>query len=283
MAGKKALCVGINKFQNLPQGNWLNGCVNDTTDMISVLTKYGGFTDNNIVRLVDDQATKKNIIDNLTEMINGAKEGKYDKLVFTISSHGTQVPDPHGDEPDLADEAFCPTDLAPKEDIVSKKLVWDPDHIITDDELYNLFIQLPETVSLECFFDTCHSGTGIKGIDLLLSRKPKLLPPPSLEAFEEVKVRSPRSMAASLKEKGLSTHHILWAACRSDQTSADAYIDGAWHGAFTYYLCQNICKSENNLCRKELLAKVRADLKENKYEQLSQLETNATNRTRDWC
>lgn len=149
--------------------------------------------------------------------------------------------------------------------------------------MYNLFIQLPETVSLECFFDTCHSGTGIRGIDLLLSRKPRILPPPSLEAFEEVKVRSPRSMASSLKEKGLSTHHILWAACRSDQTSADAYIDGDWHGAFTYYLCQNIFKSENKLCRKELFAKVRADLKDNKYEQLSQLETNATNRTRDWC
>lgn len=123
MAGKKALCVGINKFQNIPQGNWLNGCVNDTTDMISVLTKYGGFTDNDIVRLVDDQATKKNIIDSLTEMVNGAKEGKYEKLVFTISSHGTQVPDPHGDESDLADEAFCPTDLTPKEDILSKNLV----------------------------------------------------------------------------------------------------------------------------------------------------------------
>ena len=274
MAGKKALCVGINKFQNIPQGNWLNGCVNDTADVISILNKYMGFTDNDIVRLVDDQATKKNIIENLTEMVNGAIDEKYDNLVFTISSHGTQVPDPHIDEPDLADEAFCPTDLVQKEDI------WDPDHIITDDELYNLFIQLPETVSLECFFDTCHSGTGMKGIDFLLSRKPRLLLPPTLEAFE--KVRSPRSMAVSLKEKGLSTRHILWAACRSDQTSADAYIDGAWHGAFTYYLCQNINKSQNKLARKSLLARVRANLKKNKYDQLPQLETNATKRNGNW-
>lgn len=276
MAGKKALIVGINKFQNIPQSNWLNGCVNDTADMISVLKKYMDFTDDDIVRLVDEEATKENIINNLTEMVNGSKEGKYDNLVFTLSSHGTQVPDPHNDEPDLADEAFCPTDLAQKEDI------WDPEHIITDDELYDLFIQLPETVTLECFFDTCHSGTGIKAIDLLLNRKPRLLPPPSLEAFEKVKARSPRSMAMSLKEKGLSTRHILWAACRSDQTSADARIEGAWHGAFTYYLCKNINDSQNKLSRKQLLAKVRADLKKNRYEQLSQLETNATNRNRKW-
>jgi hypothetical protein len=276
MAGKRALCVGINKFQNLPQGNWLNGCVNDTADMISVLKKYMGFTDNDIVRLVDEQATKNNIIANLNEMVNGAKEGKYDNLVFSISSHGTQVPDPHGDEPDMADEAFCPTDLIQKGD------VWDPDHIITDDELYDLFIQLPENVTLECFFDTCHSGTGLKAIDFLLDRRPRLLPPPSLKAFEEVKERFPRSMAASLKEKGLSTRHILWAACRSDQTSADARIGGTWHGAFTYYLYQYINKNQNKLTRKKLLAKVRTDLKKNKYDQLPQLETNATGRNKLW-
>jgi metacaspase-1 len=272
MAGKKALCVGINKFQNIPQGNWLNGCVNDTNDMRDILKKYQGFTDNDIVKLTDDQATKKNIMENLTEMVNGAKEGKYENLVFSISSHGTQAPDTNGDESDMMDEAFCPTDLAVKGD------VWDPDHVIVDDELYDLFIQLPENVSLECYFDTCHSGTGIKAIDLLLNRKPRLLPPPSLKAFERAKERSPRSMAVSLKEKGLSTRHILWAACRSDQTSADANIDGTWHGAFTYYLCENINKSQNKLARKNLLAKVRADLKKNKYDQVTQLETNATKR-----
>lgn len=272
MAGKKALCVGINKFQNLPQGNWLNGCVNDTDDMISVLKKYQGFMDTDIVRLIDDKATKNNIMENLTEMVNGAKEGKYDKLVFSISSHGTQVTDTNGDEKDMADEAFCPTDL------IQKGNTWDPDHVIIDDELHDLFVQLPETVNLECYFDTCHSGTGLKAIDLLLSRKPRFLPPPSVEAFEKVKARWPRSMAISLKEKGLSTRHILWAACRSDQTSADANIGDTWHGAFTYYLCQNINKNQNKMERQKLLTKLRADLKKNNYDQLPQLETNATGR-----
>ena len=92
---------------------------------------------------------------------------------------------------------------------------------------------------------------GLKAIDFLLDRRPRLLLPPSMAAFEEVKERSPRSMALSLKEKGLSTRHILWAACRSDQTSADARIGQIWHGAFTYYLCQNINKSENKLTRKK--------------------------------
>ena len=272
MAGKKALCVGINKFKHLPPENWLNGCVNDTADMISILKKYMGFSDSDIVRLTDDQATKKNIMDNLTEMVNGAKAGKYENLVFSISSHGTQVPDLNKDESDMEDEAFCPTDLAQKGD------VWDPKHVILDDELYNLFIQLPDNVSLECFFDTCHSGTGLKSIDFLLSRKPRFLLPPSLKAFKKAQEGSPRSMAVALKEKGLSTRHTLWAACRSGQTSADANIDGVWHGAFTYYLCKNMNQCENKLGRKDILAGVRKDLKKNEYDQVPQLETNAAKR-----
>jgi metacaspase-1 len=240
--------------------------------MIYIMKKYQDFTDNDIVKLTDEQATKKNIMENLTEMVNGAKEGKYDSLVFSISSHGTQVPDTNGDEKDMADEAFCPTDL------IQKGNSWDPDHIITDDELHDLFIQLPETVTLECYFDTCHSGTGLKVLDLLLDRKPRFLPPPSVEAFEKVNKRWPRSMAVSLKEKGLSTHHILWAGCRSDQTSADANINETWHGAFTYYLCKNIDEFQNKLTRQKLLAKLREDLKKNNYDQIPQLETNATKR-----
>ena len=64
------------------------------------------------------------------------------------------MPDTSGDEPDKADEAICPHDLA------SAGNVWDPKHIIIDDELHDLFVQLPANVLLEVYFDTCHSGDG---------------------------------------------------------------------------------------------------------------------------
>lgn len=271
MESQRALCVGINKFQNYPQAA-LNGCVNDAADIVSVLKRHMGFTDEDIISLTDDQATKANIMATLTEMVDGAKKGRYNYLFFSISSHGTQVPDLDEDELDKADEAFCPTDLAQKGD------VWDPAHIITDDELNDLFIQLPSSVVLECVFDTCHSGTGLKAIDFLLDRKPRFMPPPSLEAFKQIKDYMPRGMAESLKAKGIGLQHTLWSGCRSDQTSADARISGAWHGAFTYYLCQNINKSQNKLTRQELLEMVRVDLEKGMYTQIPQLETEATKR-----
>lgn len=267
---RRALCVGINQYKNYPSAA-LQGCVNDVQDMKSVLTKYMGFTAADIVELTDSQATKTNIMKNLTDMVAGAKAGTYTYLVLSMSSHGTQVPDKEGDEPDRADEAFCPNDLA------EKGGEWDRAHVIVDDELHDLFVQLPDNVLLEVFLDTCHSGTGLKAIDLLLDRKPRYLPPPSLAAFEKVDGKRSRGFYRAMLESGI-TDQILWAGCRADQTSADAKIDGTWHGAFTYYLVKEMNATQNKLSRKDLLTKLIADLKKGKYTQVPQLESEATQR-----
>jgi metacaspase-1 len=268
---KKALCVGINKFKNYPSSA-LQGCVNDANDMTGILKDFMGFKDADITKLTDSTATKVNIMKNLKLMVDGAKAGKYDHLVFSLSSHGTQIPDKSGDEPDNADEAFCPYDLAEKGD------QWDPDHVISDDELHDLFVSVPKNVLLEVYFDTCHSGTGLKAIDFLLTRKPRFLPPPSMAAFKKLQGLEPRGLNKLLVNKGVS-HQILWAACRANQTSADAKIGTSWHGAFTYYFVKELRASKNKLSRKDLLEKVKKDLKKNDYDQFPQLECEATKRT----
>jgi hypothetical protein len=264
----KALCVGINAFKNYPQAT-LQGCVNDANDMASVLKDFLGFGAADITILTDANATKKNIMNHLKSMVEDARAGKLNYLVFSLSSHGTQVPDLSGDEPDHADEAFCPHDLA------ESNGSWDPEHVILDDELHDMLVTLPKNVLLEAYFDTCHSGTGLKAIDLLLDRRPRFLPPPSLEAFKEVEGRKSRGLHQALLEKGI-VHHILWAACRDDQTSADARIAGSWHGAFTYYFCKELRACKNSLSRSKLLQKVRADLAAGRYDQTPQLESQAT-------
>ncbi len=264
----RALCVGINHFQNYPSAA-LQGCVNDANNMAGILKDLLGFNASEIMVMTDAQATKQNIMSMLATMVNDAKSGKANYLVFSMSSHGTQVPDTSGDEPDRADEAFCPHDLA------ATGNSWDPQHVIVDDELHDLFVTLPKNVLLEVYLDTCHSGTGLKAIDMLLDRKPRYLPPPSVDAFLELDGRRSRGLAKTFLEKGI-THNILWAACRSDQTSADARISNSWHGAFTYYFCQELRACKNKLARKDLLKKVRADLLANHYSQTPQLECEAT-------
>lgn len=274
MSNKKALCVGINEFKNFP-GSRLNGCVNDAKQMAGVLKDLLGFHPVDDIRmLVDSQATKAHILAELGAMVEGAKAGKYDYLVFSLSSHGTQVPDQDGDEPDHYDEAFCPYDLA------ASSGKWDPQHVILDDELHALFVQIPPHVLLEVYLDTCHSGTGLRASDLAPDRRPRYIAPPSPEAVERVLSLPPQGLRQRLKQDGdrSTKHAVLFAACRANQTSADAYLDGGYHGAFTYYWCQEIRAAANGISRADLLKRVNGDLKKGGFSQVAQLECDATQR-----
>jgi hypothetical protein len=96
-----------------------------------------------------------------------------------------------------------------------------------------------------------------------------------MEAFKKVRGRRSFGLREKFLEKGI-IHHILWAACRSDQTSADAHIAGGWHGAFTYYFCQVMNATQNKLARNDVLTKVSAKLSAGEYDQVPQLECEAT-------
>jgi hypothetical protein len=65
-------------------------------------------------------------------MVTDAKAGKLSSIVFSLSSHGTQMNDTSGDEPEGKDEAFVPHDIA------EKSGAWDTAHIISDDELHGI-------------------------------------------------------------------------------------------------------------------------------------------------
>ena len=123
----KALCVGINKFANLPQASWLNGCVNDAEDMAAMLLKRPDFGPNDVTVLLDAEATKAKVMAALTKLV---KDDAVDHIVFSFSSHGTQVPDKNGDEKvDHVDEAFACYDID------QSGRDWDRNTVIIDDEL----------------------------------------------------------------------------------------------------------------------------------------------------
>lgn len=272
MAGtKRALCVGINIFKNYP-GAQLNGCVNDAANMHDTLVKQLGFAADDILVLTDAQATKAKVMGALGKLVDAAVAGKLSHLVFSLSSHGTQVPDLDDDEADHADEAFCMHDLA------EKNGEWDRDRVIVDDELRVLFAKVPKTVRVECFFDTCHSGTGLKALDLMPTRKPRWLPPPTPIAIDNMTGRSAPGLRKRLDDSGID-HAILWAACRSSQTSADAKIGKVYAGAFTYYLTARIKAAKGQIKRSELLKQVREDLKTNRYTQVPELDADRAHKS----
>jgi len=285
MTAKRALCVGINKFKHIPQSNWLYGCVNDANDMSALLTSKYGFTAGDVTVLTDAKATKKAVMAKLEAMVSGAEQGKVKHIVFTYSSHGTQVPDTSGDEIDKVDEALVAYDLAQAGD------QWDLNTVLVDDELGALFARVPAGVLVEVYLDTCHSGTGLKAMDLLPGRMPRFLPPPTPIGLDDILDRSVgletralpafrrRPYSKMFRRKGRSTSSastpVLFAACAASQTSSDASFKGRSNGAFTYYLLQTLKKSPT-ASRADLLKGIRSGLKSDRFDQVPQLEAAAT-------
>lgn len=275
---RRALCVGINEFASLPQTSWLAGCANDANDIAKALRPLG-FTARSTTVLTDAAATKKAVMANLTQLVTTAKAG--DHLVFTISSHGTQVPNEPGgdDEPDGLDEAFACYDIRQKGD------QWDRDTVIVDDELRDLFARVPSGVLLEVLLDTCHSGTGLKDLDevmqaQLLGRKPRFLPAPTRRGLEQtralravvpVRTVDRKALVELTRSRGTASKPVLFAACKPDQTASDATFDGRSNGAFTYLFLKAM-RDVPGATRTELLRTVTAGLKAGDFSQRSTLE-----------
>jgi hypothetical protein len=220
---KKALLVGINIYKPELDAN-LRGCVNDVETMRKLLIDNFKFLSENIRVLIDERATKQGILDRLKWLLGGAKEG--DELVFHYSGHGSQVRDRNGDElDDQLDEILCPHDL-------------DWDDPLTDDHLANLFKQLPKGVHLTMLCGSCHSGSISKSMSEIYRNSSK-----SITAPFDIRSRSynkilPKNKMGK-KDKG-TQRHVLMSGCKDNQTSADAYIDGKYQGAFTWALTKTI-------------------------------------------
>jgi hypothetical protein len=271
---KAALCVGINQFKNLPQSSWLQGCVNDAGDLAGLLQSRYGFTASDVTVLLDAQATKQRVMAELGSLMDRAAAGELDHLAFTFSSHGTQIPDTNNDEADRLDEAFACHDINSSGD------AWDPATVISDDELYTVFSRLPKGALMDVVLDTCHSGTGLKSLDLLPGRRPRFLPGPTARAVIATEFNDHRSLR-DLVKAGAGARPVLMAACRSDQTAADAFLDGRYNGAFTYNFVKAVT-GNGTLGRAELLKLVSKELKKGGFDQVAQLEGSTAARKAPW-
>lgn len=277
-----ALCVGINRFKNLPMASWLNGCVNDAEDVSTLLSKAFGFADKSITVLTDQAATKDAVFGAMTEALDRANmPGEHlDHIVFTMSSHGTQLPDTSGDEADQVDEAFATYDLR------QTGAAWDPGSLILDDELHDLFTRLPKGVLLDVILDTCHSGTGLRALDLVPTiddRRPRFVPPPTPLGRDgaEAEGADTRMLRDLVRASKTAAKPVLFAACRADQTAADANFDGRYNGAFTHFLLDAL-QSGAPPSRAEIIKQVNVKLRGRQFAQRAQLEASAPGKSTAW-
>lgn len=271
---RRALLVGINDYQSIRD---LRGCVNDVENMRNVLKTCLGFGNNDIRVLLDDRATKDQILRRLNWMVDNAAPG--DLMFFHFSGHGSQIRD-RGEQDELndhMDEILCTWGMSDS---------WDNGNYIVDDDLDKIFQKIPKGAAMEVFLDCCHSGwdTGpATGSYRSLSQsfeepsddstRYRYLSPPRDIAYrhedEEDYLKAPQRFTGG----GSMARHVVWAGCQANQVSADARIGGTYNGAFTYTFCKCMRDAGGNISRGELIQRVRDVLRNQNYKQIPMLET----------
>ncbi len=299
----KALVLGINHYKNV---NSLRGCENDVENMSKLLTEVFGFDAKNVKPLLNERVTKAEVQKQMKWLFRDAREG--DRVVLHFSGHGSFTADLDGDETDGADELICLYDMDfndPDSYFLDDELrrwtetmpagvrltvVLDSCHSGTGTRL----LLAPETgkPALPVRVDVAATmrrtiesgGSGMRGLALADAAAAALDPqhedlvraassilrrrsrPRSNDAGPEVRRQAPGLLVTA------DINHVLLAACRDDQTAADATIDGAPNGAFTYNLCKTIRAGGANLERKVLIAHVERALSDGHFSQQPQLE-----------
>lgn len=264
MAKKKAFCVGINDYPY--DGSDLNGCVNDANAWAGVLEDLFGFQE--VTLLLDGDATRARMLDGLKQLLAGAAQG--DVLVFTNSSHGSYKADTDGDE-EKYDEILCPYDIA--------------DNDIVDDELRNLFENVPEGVHLTVVLDNCFSGTAtraavsdiIPGLRTPDDRRVRFLSPALRggKVLENPWRAKPKSQIAHPESK---MREVLLTGCTDREYSYDANIEGTYHGAMTFYAIKAIREAAGTLTYGRLHGRLTSLIGD--YPQHPQLEGTGPNKRR---
>lgn len=202
----KYLILAGSNFLGTP--NQLSGCINDLAN-VRAAAEARGFAV--LADLRDHAMTAANWKAALLAAAACAQAG--DLVLHMHSHHGAQIEDPA--EPEGLAEVWCPDDFD-----------WSPEHMIEDHWMGQLVASLAAGALWVDWADCCHAGDSLRTF-WGKGERPRYIENPALRGWIFNTVSRPMVVA------GPDRRGILLAACRSDQTSADAVIDGQACGAFT--------------------------------------------------
>ncbi|MFH0895619.1 MAG: caspase family protein [Bacteroidota bacterium] len=218
----------------------LDGCVNDVLAVKEVLTTRFGFPDKNIKLVLDQEASRKGILDAFENLISTAKKG--DVVVIYYAGHGSQVQNSLSSEADKRDETMVPAD--------AYKFAMH----IRDKELAVLFQRLVDKgVILTVIYDSCHSGSIARGAITDNPPKSRFTDPDTLDARDAVVPPQPEKHGA-----------LILSAAQDDEVAMEQRDEnGMPHGAFTYAFLQTMKTVPINSSAADIFSSIRAILKYN--------------------
>lgn len=244
---KLAVLSGINLYQHYPDES-LRGCGTDMRNLRLFLVNEIGFQPKDIFMLQDSQAKAAAEKKAVLEAISRAKDG--DHIFWGHSSHGSNNPDPS--QKDGLQELLCCYDLQEKGGL------WVEDTCITAKWIGEAIAELHPGVTMDIILDCCNApeGSQLKSIGRRYDRA-RFLP-------RSIVGTPVKPLAMKIIQAGIPANVCLWSACEPHQTSADAYIDKRWQGAF----CASFLRAyKAGRSRSDIIHYTRKWLKDNRYSQ----------------
>ena len=160
-AEKHALLIGVGSYPLLGLEDQLDGPPHDVAALKEVLMASYGFKPDAVKTLVDDQATKDNIMTAIHNLVS--RTLPRDSILIYFSGHGTGGYDPLHKELgiDPFTGAIIPSDFKPDGDIdrILSGL------IIGKRDLRPLLTRLDKDRNVTVIFDSCYSGDAVRGIN----------------------------------------------------------------------------------------------------------------------
>ncbi|MCL4193125.1 MAG: caspase family protein, partial [Thermoguttaceae bacterium] len=227
-APRMALLVGVQHYPNLDSSRQLAGARNDIAIVRSLLIDRFGFRAQDIVTLIDHEATADAIRGQwraLAERVGDLPDAGIAHIVFYFSGHGSQILDqPEGDadcdEEDGLDETLVPYDAESE----------GGDRDLRDDELYRFVESLCGNGQARFWgvLDCCHSGSGARGTTKIRKLDRQLAPSPILAGSRMV------------RPKVLPPAAVLLTACRASEVEPEYEHGGQSYGLLTRFLVQTL-------------------------------------------
>ena len=304
----KAFLNGINNYKHISD---LRGCENDVEELKELLMEQYGFKSNSIRTRKNERVTKEEINTGWDWLLRGAKPG--DRLVFHFSGHGSYTVDTDADEKDdRKDELLCLYDMDwddPESYLLDDEL-WELTQKVPEGVLLTVLLDcchsgtgtkaiVPtgqvrsasfslEKVPLVIVQDTIERAgggeAGVRALSLDDADDEKTVlarfvePPPEIrERAEKARVRPSFFSGEVRGERGRDRmNHVLLAGCRNDQTSADAFLEETYRGAFTHGFCSAIQEHGHDVDHQKLIQELRGWMRQKRFSQVPQLEPETT-------
>ena len=253
---KRALVIGLGEQQDAAW-NKING--DKDVPYVLAMLKNAGFR--HVATLVNQQATKENIVGAFKRMVYSCKRG--DVVYVHYSGHGQQMTDVHNDERDGLDECWIPFDACRK-----ASATYHGEKHLTDDEVNVCLNAIRNKIGVKgkllVVIDACHSGDAtrddgsevVRGVDDTL-----VVDGGHVRGMDEIfgKIKSMfmgyngNEKDINPKAKPLPERWITLSACASDQENSE--MKNPVVGKLTYALWHEM-QSADKLNNEELLKRI---------------------------